>query len=125
MQESVKHTKTENAKKPREHQPEQFPSRKHQVDPDQPFQEDHDADRQFAGKEYGEGNYKAAKEYDDATRDFVRSGRVEGAARDAEPRTGQEARELAEAESQGRMRSKGEDASARPASKKRKQKSKR
>ena len=123
MQESVKGTKTENANKPREHPPEQFPSRKHQVDPDQPFQEDQDKDRQFAGKEYGEGNYKAAKVYGDATRDFVRSGRVEGA--DAEPRTGEEAREMAEAETQGRMRSKGEDASAQPASKKRKQKRKR
>ncbi len=121
MQEStVKDPKLKDPKRPRENQPEQFPSRQRQVDPDQPFREDRDTDQQFAEKEYGEGNYKAAKEYDDATRDFIRAGRVEGAARDAEPRTGQEARDMADAEARGRMRSKGEDAPVKPASKKRK-----
>jgi len=121
----VKDPKMEDPKKPRENQPEQFPSRKRQENPGQSFEEDRDADQQFTGKEYGEGNYKAAKEYDDATRDFVRLGRVEGAARDAEPRTGEEARELAEAEARGRARSKGEDAEAKPAAQKRKRGNKR
>ena len=111
---SVKHPKMEDPKEPRENEPEQFPARTRQAGSDQPFQDEHVP--QFVGKEYGEGNYKAAKDYDDATRDFVRSGRVEGAAKDAAPRTGQEARDLAEAEAQGRMRSKGEDTPAKTAS---------
>ena len=35
--------------------------------------------------EYGEGNYKATREYNAATKKFVESGRVDAAARDAAP----------------------------------------
>lgn len=35
----------------------------------------------------GEGNYTAAKEYDDATRNFVKSGKVDKAAQDAKQET--------------------------------------
>lgn len=34
-----------------------------------------------ADKEYGEGNYRASREYNDATGEFVRSGRVAEAAK--------------------------------------------
>ena len=92
------------------------------VDPDQPFPEDpfpqgpedtadRDLDQAYAGKEHGEGNYQAAKDYGKRVRTFVRSGQVERAAKEAEPRGPDEARELAEAESRGRTRSKGEDPS--------------
>lgn len=56
----------------------------------------------------GEGNYTAAKEYDDATRDFVKSGKVEQAAREAQPKNAQEEREMLEAEEKGRSRAKSE-----------------
>ena len=57
----------------------------------------------------GEGNYTAAKQYDDAQRKFVESGQVEQAARDAEPRSQQEAEEMKAAEREGRSHAKEED----------------
>lgn len=60
-------------------------------------------------KEHGEGNYKASKQYNDATKDFVESGKVEEAARDAEPRSQQEAREMREAEKAGKSHAKDGD----------------
>lgn len=54
----------------------------------------------------GEGNYTAAKEYDDATRNFVKSGKVDKAAKDAKPRSAKEEREMLEAEEKGRSRGK-------------------
>jgi hypothetical protein len=57
----------------------------------------------------GEGNYEAAREYNEATRDFVQSGRAEKAARDAEPRDAAEAKSLERAEQAGKERAKGED----------------
>ncbi len=59
--------------------------------------------------EYGEGNYKASKEYNDATKKFVESGRVDEAARDAQPDTDAEALEMANAEAKGKARAKEED----------------
>lgn len=56
----------------------------------------------------GEGNYTAAKEYDDATTDFVKSGKVDQAAKVAKPKNAQEAREMQEAEEKGRARAKPE-----------------
>jgi hypothetical protein len=100
------------------------------VDPDQPFPQDpspqgpedapdRNLDRAYQGKEHGEGNYQAAKDYGKRVRSFVRSGQVGRAAQDAAPRDGNEARELAEAESQGRKRSKGEDPSLQKDARKR------
>jgi hypothetical protein len=40
-------------------------------------------------KEHGEGNYKASKEYDEATKRFAQSGKVEEAAKAARPRSSQ------------------------------------
>ena len=62
------------------------------------------------GDVQGEGNYDAARQYDDAQRAFVDSGRVERAARDAAPRSSDEARQLEQAEREGKSHSKGEDA---------------
>jgi len=60
-------------------------------------------------KEYGEGNYKASREYTDATVEFVKSGRVDEAARNAKPRSPQEQEEMRKAEQAGRTKSKEED----------------
>ena len=59
--------------------------------------------------EYGEGNYKASREYNEKTKQFVESGKVDDAARDAAPQDAAEARELERAESEGRRRAKEED----------------
>jgi hypothetical protein len=52
--------------------------------------------------EFGEGNYKASRDYNEATKKFVESGRVEAAAKAAAPRSDAEARELLDAERVGR-----------------------
>ena len=57
----------------------------------------------------GEGNYKAAKEYDEAQRKFVKSDKVEAAARDAKPKSKAEAEEMQRAEEAGRRHAKEED----------------
>jgi hypothetical protein len=60
-------------------------------------------------KEHGEGNYAASKQYNDATKQFVESGKVEDAARQAKPKDANEARDLEQAEAEGRSHAKEED----------------
>ncbi|HET7201927.1 MAG TPA: hypothetical protein VFI92_01035 [Steroidobacteraceae bacterium] len=50
----------------------------------------------------GEGNRDAAREYNESQRDFVESGEVDRAAREAEPRSEAERAEMEEAERKGR-----------------------
>jgi hypothetical protein len=65
------------------------------------------------GKVQGEGDYESAKKFDDDEVAFVKHGRVDKAARDAEPKSQVEADEMRKAEEIGKSRSKGEDASAK------------
>lgn len=58
---------------------------------------------------HGEGNYQASREYNEATRRFVKSGRVTDAARRAAPASKDEAAGLEEAERAGRERARGQD----------------
>lgn len=60
-------------------------------------------------QEFGEGNYKAGRDYDKAAAAFARSGEVEQAAKAAAPRNAKEAAELKRAEAEGLGKSKGED----------------
>ena len=60
-------------------------------------------------KIHGEGNYKAAREFDAAEAAFVKSGRVDKAANDAAPKSAAEEAELARAEQAGRERAREED----------------
>jgi len=63
-----------------------------------------------AGSEVqGEGDYKAARRYNDATREFAKEEDVSEAARDAEPQDEREARQMQHAEQAGRQRAKDED----------------
>ena len=64
-------------------------------------------------KEYGEGNYKGSREYNEATKKFVDSGRVDEAARNARPTSEDEAREMSRAEAEGRSHAKEEDPALR------------
>ena len=57
-------------------------------------------------KVHGEGNYAASREYNRATKKFVESGRVEEAAREAAPRSPEEARAMREAEQAALLRAK-------------------
>ncbi len=57
----------------------------------------------------GEGDYKAARRYNEATREFVKDEDVAEAARDAEPKGAREEQQLEQAEQAGRQRAKDED----------------
>ena len=57
----------------------------------------------------GEGNYDAARRYNEATREHVRSHDVEREAREAEPTNADEARDMERAEQKGRSRASEED----------------
>jgi len=59
-------------------------------------------------KEHGEGNYKATQDYNERTKKFIDSGKVDAAAEKAKPRTQQEARDMERAEQAGKSHAKGE-----------------
>jgi hypothetical protein len=54
----------------------------------------------------GEGNYEAAREFNEAERKFVASGKVAAAARAAAPKSEAERQEMIAAEEQGKRRAK-------------------
>jgi hypothetical protein len=58
-------------------------------------------------KEYGEGNYKATRQYNEGLKDHVQHHDIEKEARDAAPKSAAEAREMEEAERIGRSRARG------------------
>ena len=76
-----------------------------------PQQEKHERAKSLANpdKEFGEGNYKATRVYNEATRRYVQSGKVSAAAKAARPANENEAKELQRAEKAGRSRAKEED----------------
>lgn len=57
----------------------------------------------------GEGDYKAARRYNESTREFVKDNDVSEVAREAEPANASEERQMERAEQQGRDRAKEED----------------
>ena len=57
----------------------------------------------------GEGSYSGTRDYNERTKRFVESGKVEKAARDAEPKSEEERQAMREAERIGKERAKGED----------------
>lgn len=61
----------------------------------------------------GEGNYDATRRYDKAATDFVQSGKVDQAARDARPKSEAEAEAMKKAEQEGKSHAKGEDPALR------------
>jgi hypothetical protein len=61
----------------------------------------------------GEGSYTASKDYNERTKKFVDSGKVEQAAKDAKPQSEQEAHEMQKAERIGKQHAKGEDPALR------------
>ena len=57
----------------------------------------------------GEGSYSGTKDYNERTKKFVQSGKVEQAARDAEPKSEEEKHAMQKAERIGKQHAKGED----------------
>ncbi len=67
-------------------------------------------DKKIGSDNQGEGNRDAARAYNEDTRDFVKSGQVDKAAKDARKALeGDEAEELKEAEREGKARTKSKD----------------
>jgi len=60
----------------------------------------------------GEGSYSGTKEYNKRTEEFVKSGKVDEAARAAKPQSEEEAHQMQKAERIGKQHARGEDASA-------------
>ena len=60
------------------------------------------------GQQYGEGNYKATRDYNEGLAEHMKHHDIEREARDAKPKNEQEAREMEQAEREGRKHSKGE-----------------
>jgi len=54
----------------------------------------------------GEGSYTGTKDYNQRTKKFIDSGKVEQAAEDAKPKNEREAREMQKAERIGRQKAK-------------------
>ena len=61
------------------------------------------------GQQYGEGNYKATRQYNEGLKEHVQNHDIEKEARDAAPKSPEEAREMEEAENIGKSRSRGEE----------------
>ena len=57
----------------------------------------------------GEGSYSGTKDYNERTKKFVDSGKVDQAAREAEPKDEAEKHAMQKAERLGKKRAKGED----------------
>jgi len=66
-----------------------------------------DQDKQ--GKVEGEGSYSGSKDYNERTKKFVDSGKVDDAARAAKPQSEEEAHQMDKAERIGKQHAKGED----------------
>ncbi|MCC6534790.1 MAG: hypothetical protein IT531_19770 [Burkholderiales bacterium] len=56
---------------------------------------------------HGEGNYQATRDYNKRTKDYLESADVAADAREAAPRSEQEARDMQQAEVAGKRRAKG------------------
>lgn len=66
--------------------------------------------KETTGKVQGEGDYDAARRYEEKLRDHVQHHDVDKEARDAAPTSPGEQREMERAEEQGKRRAKEEDA---------------
>lgn len=60
---------------------------------------------------HGEGNYEATRDYNQRTKEYLKSADVTEDARKAAPRNPQEAREMQQAEAEGKRHAKDKDAS--------------
>ena len=70
-------------------------------------------EREDKDKVEGEGSYTGTKDYNQRTKKFVESGKVDQAARDAEPKSEEEKQAMQKAERIAKQRAKGEDPALR------------
>ena len=62
------------------------------------------------GQQYGEGSYSGTRQYNEGVKEHMQHHDIEREARDAEPRTAAEEKDMREAERVGRSKSRGEGA---------------
>ena len=62
------------------------------------------------GQQYGEGNYKATRDYNRGLKEHVQNHDIEKEARDAAPKSEEEGNGMEEAERAGRERARGQSA---------------
>ena len=60
-------------------------------------------------KQYGEGSYSGTRQYNEGVKEHMENHDVEQEARDAEPRSAAEEKEMEDAERIGRSRARGDD----------------
>jgi len=60
-----------------------------------------------AGNQYGEGNYQATRDYNRGVKEHMEKHDIEREARDAAPRSEEEARQMEEAERAGKDKARG------------------
>ena len=70
--------------------------------------EDQDKPGAKGNQEMGEGSYEATRDYQRDIEDYLRKAEVDADAKAARPKSEQEAREMDEAEREGRSHAKGE-----------------
>ena len=63
---------------------------------------------QQGDQQMGEGSYEGTRDYNQRTQEYLKKADVEADAQKAKPRSEEEARELKQAEDEGRSHSKGE-----------------
>jgi hypothetical protein len=81
-------------------------------DPEQEQPESNELEQKPEGQqdeqEMGEGSYEGTREYNRRTQEYLKKADVEADAQAAKPRSQDEAREMKQAEDEGRSHSKGE-----------------
>ena len=92
---------------PRVLQPQQ-PSRDSDPGQQSGSNENHQKPGAQGGQQMGEGSYEATRDYQKDIKEYLKDEDVQKDAEAAKPRSEQEARELEEAEKEGRSHSKGE-----------------
>jgi len=65
------------------------------------------AGQEGKGKVQGEGDYESNRRYTESAKEFVASGKVDAAARNAKPQSKQESAEMRKAEQEGASHAKG------------------
>ena len=81
-----------------------------------PFPKQDESGKSAGGVE-GEGSYSGAKDYNERTKKFVDSGKVDEAARKAKPESSDEQQRMDNAERKGKEHAKGEDPALKDPSK--------
>jgi len=79
-------------------------------DPKKPEGQPQQQQQSGEGQQYGEGNYKATRDYNRGLKDHVEHHDIEKEARDAAPESEKEADEMEDAERAGRERARGRSA---------------